>query len=53
MDDVLPDRIKWNVIAVNDVYDSTGKMSSEEISYWVSVAMVDEEWKVTGFEVGQ
>ncbi len=53
VDDVLPDRINWNVIAVADVYDSTGKMSSEEISYWVSVAMVDEKWKVTGFEVGQ
>ena len=53
VDDVLPDRKKWNVIAVDDVYDSTGKMSSEEIYYWVSVAMVDEEWKVTGFEVGQ
>ena len=53
MDDVLPDHKKWNVIAVNDVYDSSGKMSSEEIFYWVSVARVDEEWKVTGFEVGQ
>ena len=52
VDDVLPDHKKWNVIAVEDVYDLTGKMSSEEISYWVSVAVVDEEWKVIGFEVG-
>ena len=39
VDDVLPDRKKWNVIAVEDVYDSTGKMSSEEMYYWVSVAI--------------
>ncbi|WP_082231924.1 hypothetical protein [Halobacillus massiliensis] len=51
VDDNLPERKKWNVIAIMDVYNSEGEKRTEEDSYLVSVAK-DDEWKVTGFKVG-
>ena len=54
IDDILPNRKKWNVIAVCDVYDADGNKHTEEISYWVSIAMNNQkEWKITGFKVGE
>lgn len=52
VDDNLPDRKKWNVIAIMDVYNSEGEKRTEESSYLVSVAENDGEWNVTGFKVG-
>ena len=52
VEDVVPDRKKWNVIAIMDVYNSEGEKRTEETSYWVSVAKEDE-WKVTGVKVGE
>lgn len=50
VEDVVPDRKKWNVIAIMDVYNSEGEKRKEETSYLVSVAKEDE-WNVTGIKV--
>lgn len=53
VDDILPDRKKWNVVAVVETSDSAGKAQKEEIWYWVSTAKRAGEWKVTGYEEGE
>lgn len=53
VDDILPERKKWNVIAFVRTSDSTGNTKEEQLWYWVSVAKEAGEWKITGFEEGE
>jgi hypothetical protein len=53
VDDIVPDRKKWNVIAFVETRDELGNTIEEQVWYWVSVAKNAGEWKITGVEVGE
>ena len=53
VDDILPERKKWNVIAFVRTSDNAGNTSEDQLWYWVSVAKKAGEWKITGFEEGE
>lgn len=52
VDDILPDRKKWNVIAFVTTSDKEGNSEKEQIWYWVSVAKRAGEWKISGYKEG-
>jgi len=52
IEDVVPERKKWNVIVVADKYNSDGEKEKIELSYLVTVSKKTDEWEVSGIKAG-
>ncbi|MFB9757196.1 hypothetical protein [Ectobacillus funiculus] len=53
LDDVVPHRKKWNVMAFVEVKDEFGNTVKKQMWLLISVAQKSGQWKVTGFEVNE